>query len=77
MPGRVNFGHELEDIPARFRIDQRKHFRLTKHDPTECCGLSIEKAEAETLLTQGLSVILTCSSVFTRRTKGRCGSSRG
>lgn len=45
---------KLEDIPARFRIDQRKHFRLTKHDPAECCGLSIEKAEAATLLAQGL-----------------------
>ncbi|HWU25256.1 MAG TPA: polyphosphate kinase 2 family protein [Rhizomicrobium sp.] len=45
---------KLEDIPARFRIDQRKHFRLTKHDPAECCGLSIEKAEAKTLLAQGL-----------------------
>jgi len=45
---------KLEDIPARFRIDQRKHFRLTKHDPAECCGLSIEKTEAETLLAQGL-----------------------
>jgi PPK2 family polyphosphate:nucleotide phosphotransferase len=45
---------KLEDIPARFRIDRPKHFRLSKHDPAECCGLSIEKAEAKAMLAEGL-----------------------
>jgi PPK2 family polyphosphate:nucleotide phosphotransferase len=45
---------KLEDIPARFQIDKPKHFRLSKHDPAECCGLSIEKAEAKAMLAEGL-----------------------
>jgi PPK2 family polyphosphate:nucleotide phosphotransferase len=45
---------KLGDLPARFRIDRPKHFRLAQHDPAECCGLSIEKAEAKTLLAEGL-----------------------
>jgi PPK2 family polyphosphate:nucleotide phosphotransferase len=48
-------GHmKLEDIPSRFRVDKPKHFRLSKHDPAECCGLSIEKAEAKAMLAGGL-----------------------
>ena len=45
---------KLEDIPSRFRVDKPKHFRLSKHDPAECCGLSIEKAEAKAMLAGGL-----------------------
>src|SRR5689334_19639218 len=45
---------KLEDIPGRFRVDKPKHFRLSKHDPAECCGLSIDKAEAKAMLAEGL-----------------------
>jgi PPK2 family polyphosphate:nucleotide phosphotransferase len=45
---------KLEDIPARFRIHKPKRFRLSKHDPAECCGLSIDKTEAKTMLAEGL-----------------------
>jgi PPK2 family polyphosphate:nucleotide phosphotransferase len=45
---------KLEDIPGRFRIDKPKHFRLSKHDPAECCGLSVDKAEAKAMLAEGL-----------------------
>ncbi len=45
---------KLEEIPGRFRIDKPKHFRLSKHDPAECCGLSVDKAEARAMLAEGL-----------------------
>jgi PPK2 family polyphosphate:nucleotide phosphotransferase len=45
---------KLEDIPARFRVDKPKHFQLSKHDPAECCGLSIDKTEAKAMLAEGL-----------------------
>lgn len=45
---------KLEDIPTRFRVDKPKRFRLSKHDPAECCGLSIEKVEAKAMLAEGL-----------------------
>lgn len=45
---------KLENISARFRVDKPRHFRLSKHDPAECCGLSIEKAEAKAMLAEGL-----------------------
>ena len=44
----------LADLPARFRIDKPKRFRLAKHDPAESCGLSIDKADAKAMLAEGL-----------------------
>lgn len=44
----------LQDLPARFRIDKPKRFRLAKHDPAESCGLSIDKAESKTLLSEAM-----------------------
>jgi polyphosphate kinase 2 (PPK2 family) len=44
----------LKDLPARFRIDKPKRFRLAKYDPAESCGLSIDKADAKTMLAEGL-----------------------
>lgn len=44
----------LDDIPQRFRIDRPKRFRLSDHDPADCCGLTIDKAEAKAMLVEGL-----------------------
>jgi PPK2 family polyphosphate:nucleotide phosphotransferase len=44
----------LKDLPARFRIDKPKRFRLAKYDPAESCGLSIDKADAKAMLAEGL-----------------------
>jgi PPK2 family polyphosphate:nucleotide phosphotransferase len=45
---------KLDSIPQRFRIDKPKKFRLSKHDTAECCGLSIDKAEAKAMLAGGI-----------------------
>lgn len=45
---------KVEAIVKRFRIDRPDKFRLAKHDPADCCGLSIEKAEAKALLAAGI-----------------------
>ena len=42
----------LEDIPKRFRIDKHKRFRLSDHDPADCCGLTVDKAEAKAMLAE-------------------------
>ena len=44
----------LEDIPKRFRIDKHKRFRLSDHDPADCCGLTVDKAEAKAMLAEGV-----------------------
>ena len=44
----------LDRIARRFRIDKPKHFRLSDHDPAECCGLTVDKAEAKALLAEGI-----------------------
>ena len=46
---------KLEHIARRFRIDQPARFRLADHDPADCCGLSIDKAEAKTMLADGIA----------------------
>ena len=45
----------LEDIPKRFRIDKHKRFRLSDHDPADCCGLTVDKAEAKAMLAEGVA----------------------
>ena len=45
---------KLDDIAKRFRIDRPKKFRLSKHDPAECCGLTIDKKEAQAMLAGGI-----------------------
>ncbi len=45
---------KLDSIAHRFRIDKPKKFRLVKHDTADCCGLSIDKAEAKTMLAEGI-----------------------
>jgi PPK2 family polyphosphate:nucleotide phosphotransferase len=45
---------KLDRIARRFRIDKPKHFRMSDHDPAECCGLTVDKAEAKILLEEGI-----------------------
>jgi PPK2 family polyphosphate:nucleotide phosphotransferase len=45
---------ELYSIAKRFRIDKPEKFRLSKHDPAECCGLTVDKKEAKVMLAQGI-----------------------
>jgi PPK2 family polyphosphate:nucleotide phosphotransferase len=45
---------KLDSIAKRFRIDKPDKFRLSKHDTAECCGLSIEKDDAKSMLAEGV-----------------------
>jgi len=45
---------QLYHIAKRFRVDQPEKFRLSKHDPAECCGLTVDKREAKTMLAEGI-----------------------
>lgn len=45
---------KLEGIAERFRIDKPENFRLADHDAADCCGLTVDKSEAEALLTEGI-----------------------
>jgi len=46
---------KLEQIAKRFRIDDPERFKISKHDPAECCGLSIDKTEASAMLQDGVT----------------------
>jgi PPK2 family polyphosphate:nucleotide phosphotransferase len=45
---------QLYHIAKRFRIDQPDEFHLSDHDPAECCGLTVDKNEAKTMLAEGI-----------------------
>ena len=45
---------KLYHIARRFRIDKPNKFRLSKHDPAECCGLTVDKKEAQAMLAGGI-----------------------
>jgi PPK2 family polyphosphate:nucleotide phosphotransferase len=45
---------QLGHIAKRFRIDKPDKFRLAKHDPAECCGLSVDKKDAKVMLAEGV-----------------------
>jgi PPK2 family polyphosphate:nucleotide phosphotransferase len=45
---------KLDSIAKRFRVDKPDKFRLSKHDTAECCGLSIEKDDAKSMLAEGV-----------------------
>jgi PPK2 family polyphosphate:nucleotide phosphotransferase len=45
---------KLTSVASRFRVDKPKKFRLSKHDTADCCGLDIDKAEAKTMLAEGI-----------------------
>jgi PPK2 family polyphosphate:nucleotide phosphotransferase len=46
---------KLEHIAKRFCIDKPDTFRLADHDPTECCGLTIDKTDAKAMLDDGIA----------------------
>jgi len=46
---------KLDRIAKRFRVDRPKHFRIADHDPADCCGLTVDKAEAKALLVEGIA----------------------
>jgi len=46
---------KLYSIAKRFRIDRPNRFRLAEHNPTECCGLTVEKKEAQAMLAAGIA----------------------
>jgi PPK2 family polyphosphate:nucleotide phosphotransferase len=45
---------KLDTIAKRFRIDSPDKFRLADHDATECCGLSLDKSDAKSMLDEGI-----------------------
>jgi PPK2 family polyphosphate:nucleotide phosphotransferase len=46
---------KLSKIAKRFRIDKPAKFRLSDHDPADCCGLSIDKDDAKAMLKEGVA----------------------
>ena len=44
----------LYHIAKRFRIDKPDKFRLSKHDPAECYGLTPDKKDATAMLGEGI-----------------------
>src|SRR5512135_1873516 len=44
----------LYHIAKRFRVNQPGKFRLSKHDPAECYGLTVDKHEAQIMLAEGI-----------------------
>ena len=44
---------QLYHVAKRFRIDTPGKFRLSRHDPAECCGLTVDKKDAVALLADG------------------------
>jgi len=47
----------LYSIARRFRVDNPDEFRLSDHDPAECQGLTVDKAEAKEMLQQGIELL--------------------
>lgn len=45
---------KLDAVAKQFRIDKPDKFRLAKHDPAECCGLSIDKDDAKKMLAESV-----------------------
>ena len=45
---------KLDTIANRFRIDSPQKFRLSEHDPAECCGPTLDKSEAKVMLSEGI-----------------------
>jgi len=45
---------KLYHVAKRFRIDEPAKFRLNKHDPAECYGLTVDKREAQIMLAEGI-----------------------
>ena len=45
---------KLAHIARRFRVDRPDKFRLSKHDPAECYGLTVDKHDAKLMLAKGI-----------------------
>ncbi len=45
---------QLEKMLKRFRVDKPDKFRLADYDCADTCGLSIDKADAKSMLTDGV-----------------------
>jgi PPK2 family polyphosphate:nucleotide phosphotransferase len=45
----------ISDLLARYRVTDGKHFRLSRHDPSDTAGLDIGKEQAKALLAQGVA----------------------
>ena len=45
---------KLEKMLERYRVDKPDKFRLADHDPADTCGLSIDKADAKSMLADGI-----------------------
>ena len=45
---------KIAHIAKRFQIDKPDKFHLSQHDPAECCGLAIDKKEAQAMLADGI-----------------------
>ena len=41
---------KLDAVAKKFRIDKSEKFRLSRHDPADSCGLSIDKDDAKAML---------------------------
>jgi len=50
---------KLDSIAKRFRIDRPDKFRLSDQDAAECCGLTLDKSEAKTMLAEGIERLST------------------
>lgn len=55
---------KFASIAKRFRVDKPKKFRLSKHDPAECCGLSIDKDVAKRMLAEGIERLSTLQEML-------------
>ncbi len=45
---------KLYHVAKRFRVDEPRKFRLSRHDPAECYGLAVDKHEAQIMLAEGI-----------------------
>jgi PPK2 family polyphosphate:nucleotide phosphotransferase len=45
---------KLEKMLERYRVDKPDKFRLADHDPADTCGMSIDKADAKSMLADGI-----------------------
>lgn len=48
---------KLYNVAKRFRIDKPKKFRLSRYDPAECYGLSVDKSDAKAMLAEGIELL--------------------
>jgi hypothetical protein len=62
---------KLSKIAKRFRIDKPAKFRLSDHDPADCCGLSIDKDDAKAMLKEGVARLSDLQESFTPTISGR------